>query len=223
MPVPRRPEFQLRAALSCRALPAPRTPSRTASRKGGPDGKERQPTAATALRTRDGPNYLRHRRPVHTGGAWICRRYTPTSRVRRDMRRGLLPRDPSFRLGETGPTYAVLKDPALPSSPFRGALRAYSCRSRQVLVHLVTRGTCSTCASSCREEYAPSSRSAVGVLRAPRCCTYRLARSTATLDFAPVRLGAVLASVKSYQVVPDEKGLVPWRTNDCAVRSWTQA
>lgn len=50
---------------------------------------------------------------------------------------------------------------------------------------------------------------------------YRLAPATATLDSAPVRLGFFLASVKSYQVVPDGRRLTTWRTSGCAAQSWT--
>src|SRR5690606_2690080 len=45
--------------------------------------------------------------------------HTDLPRSQGHVGRGFLPRGPSFRLGETGPTYAVVKEPALPSSPFR--------------------------------------------------------------------------------------------------------
>lgn len=47
--------------------------------------------------------------------------------------------------------------------------------------------------------------------------TYRLPPAGATLDFAPVRLGSFLASVKSYQAVPS-RGRLRCRTSDCAAR-----
>lgn len=63
-------------------LAAPRTPARTGCHAvRGPDGRERQPAAASALRTRNGPEDLsRRRRPVRRGGALVCRRSMPTSR-----------------------------------------------------------------------------------------------------------------------------------------------
>ncbi len=63
-----------------------------------------------------------------------------------------------------------------------------------------------------------------GVGEPPRArCTIRFALVRTTLDSAPVRLGgAVLASVKSYQVVPHRRRLM-WRMNDCAPPSWTWA
>lgn len=101
--------------------PRPYVLAQHAGRTGGRGSRPRQ----QRRETEEGPGLLcGRRRSVHRGRRLGMSSAHANLPCLQDQWGAARPRSPSFRLGETGPAYGVLKGPAFPSDPCHGALRA---------------------------------------------------------------------------------------------------